>query len=136
MSEESKVTLTNTNPQRKALLIDADKDRNRRKERKVLLQNHGFRVYPALNLSFVRTRCKPGAFDVIVVNAGENPQAAVELCDDIKSCDQNQKLFLVSNNREAVPSRDYVVSDWNELAGRLRAAGENKDQSKSGLAAA
>lgn len=111
---------SNTNPQRKALLIDADKDRNRRKERKIILQNLGFKVFPALDITYVRSRCKPGAFDVIVVNAGENPQTTAELCDDIKKCDHNQKLFLISNNGE-LAGRDYVVSDWDELQKKLSA---------------
>lgn len=137
ISEESTVNSNAINPQRKALLVDADKDRNRRKERKVLLQNLGFKVFPALDVTYVRSRCKPGAFDVIVVNAGENAQSAVELCDEVKACDHNQQLFLVSNKNEAIPSRDYVVSDWDELQSRLTAGAKSEaTEQKTGLAAA
>jgi PleD family two-component response regulator len=125
------------NPQRKALLVDADKDRNRRKERKVLLQNLGFKVFPALDVTYVRSRCKPGAFDLIVVNAGENVQSALELCDAVRAGDQNQQLFMISSNKEGIPARDYLVSDWDELQRRLSGSAKNEPaEQKTGLAAA
>ena len=125
------------NPQRKALLVGADKDRNRRKERKVLLQNLGFKVFPALDVTYVRSRCRPGAFDAIVVNAGENVQSALELCDAVKACDQNQQLFLVSSNKEGIPARDYLVSNWDELQSRLSQNFKTEAaEQKTGLVAA
>lgn len=132
------MNLNGTNPQRKALLVDADKDRNRRKERKLFLQNLGFKVFPALDVTYVRSRCKPGAFDVIVVNTGENFQSALELCDDVKASDRNQQLFLVTNKNEAIPQRDYAVSDWDELRNKLAPTGktDGTEQQKTGLAAA
>ena len=135
MQLENKVnTMANMN-QRKALVVDEDKDRYRRKEKNTLLKNLGFKVYPVLRMPDARGRCRPGAFELIVVNAGENASPALELCDHIKNCDSNQKLFLVANEIAGLPERDYIVPNWNELAKRLGPSTQT-EQNKGELVAA
>lgn len=102
---------------RKAMVVDDDKDRYRRKERVTFVQNAGFKAYPVLRLQDVRNRCRPGSFDLIVVNATQNVDQAVELCDEIKRNDRNQRIFLVAAG--ATADRDYILRDWSQLGARL-----------------
>jgi DNA-binding NtrC family response regulator len=117
------VNSANNTITRKALMVDEDKDRYRRKERNDLLKQAGFKVYPVLRMQDVCTRCKPGAFELIVVNGTENPEAAVQLCEQIKANDPKQKIVLVSDQNH---DRDYVVSNWDELKRRITSEAEPK----------
>jgi folylpolyglutamate synthase/dihydropteroate synthase len=117
------VNSANNTITRKALMVDEDKDRYRRKERNDLLKQAGFKVYPVLRMQDVCTRCKPGAFELIVVNGTENPEAAAQLCEQIKANDPKQKIVLVSNQNN---DRDYVVSNWDELNRRITSEAEQK----------
>ena len=109
---------------RKALVVDTDKDRYRRKERINQIQNAGFKAYPVLRLQDACVRCKPGSFDLVAVNATENGAQAVEICDQIKKNNPNLQVFLVSSGPDT-PSRDYIVSDWNQIVQKL--GSHNKD---------
>jgi DNA-binding NtrC family response regulator len=115
---------------RKALVVDTDKDRYRRKERIGLIQNAGFKAYPVLRLQDACVRCKPGSFDLVAVNATENGAQAVELCDQMKKNDPNLQLFLVSSSPDT-PSRDYLVSDWAEGIRRIGSQAKAKTESVS-----
>jgi PleD family two-component response regulator len=53
----------------KVLLIDRDP---RRMERISFLKEHGYKVFPALDVQQARDRCKPGVYDLIVVNSGDS----------------------------------------------------------------
>jgi len=128
MLDQNKLNARNTEVRRKALLIDEDQDRYRRKERTTLLQNAGFKVFPVLRLDHARNRCKPGAFDLIVAGAGENSNLVLEFCDEIKRSNPNQQLFLVANSNSGIASRDYIVADWDEL--RKRIGGESRIEEK------
>jgi PleD family two-component response regulator len=114
----------NGQPVRKAMVIDADSDRYRRKERTGSIQNLGFKVYPVLRIQEARTRCKPGVFDLIVVNVTENLDLALELCDAIRQNDPKQQLFLVSSGGSV--DRDYALSSWQEV---LEKIAKNQPQS-------
>lgn len=113
---DSKVNSANNTVTRKALMVDEDKDRYRRKERNDMLKQAGFKVYPVLRMQDVSARCKPGAFDLIVVNGTINPEAAAQISEQIKANDPKQRVMLVSNQNH---HRDYVVADWDELNRRL-----------------
>jgi len=93
----------------KVLLVDRDPER--RKERISVLKEHGYKVFPALDLQQARSRCKPGAFDLIVVNSGGQPDMAIELCEWIKSNDSKQAVLLIAATGNQLPHRDYIVSD-------------------------
>lgn len=132
--ENNKVNMMANTMERKALVVDEDKDRYRRKERNTILKELGFKVYPVLRMPDARGRCRPGAFELIVVSAGENANPALELCDHIKNCDSSQKLFLVADERAGLPERDYIVRNWDELAKKLQPT--NNEQNKGELVAA
>ena len=95
----------------RVLLVDADPDRKRRIS---LLKENGLTVYPALDLRQARERCKPGSYDLIIVNARGNPYPALELCDDILSKDHEQLLLLMTAPEVQLPHRDYLVSSVPE----------------------
>jgi hypothetical protein len=135
MQFDNRMNPTGNQPQRKAMMIDEDKDRYRRKDRTTLLKEAGFKVYPVLRMPDARGRCKPGAFDLIVVNATENANQALELCDDIKKCNQNQTLFLVAGEHAELPNRDYIVSNWEELRKKIAPSGSTQEK-KTELVAA
>lgn len=102
---------------RKILLVDDEAER--RKERIALLRQHGFIVYPALDLQQAATRCKRGAYDVIVVNGTCNIQGACTVCDQILKNDPQQPLLMMTGGAKA-SDRDYAVSsDPEELLRRV-----------------
>ena len=123
---EGKMNPANNAVQRKALMVDEDKDRYRRKERTDSLKQAGFKVYPVLRMQDVCARCKPGAFDLIVINGTQNPGPALELSGQIKANDPKQELFVVSSQSQEGANRDYVVSDWEELIRRISAENQPK----------
>jgi DNA-binding response OmpR family regulator len=96
----------------KVLLIDRDPE-ERRKERIAVLKNHGYKVFPALDIQQARSRCNPGTYDVIVVNAGEQPGMALELYDWIRTNDPKQAVLLMVGAVQ-LPRRDYMVSNIPE----------------------
>jgi len=108
----------------RVLLVDhavEPKDRNR-KERISLLKANGLTVYPAFDLQQARERCKPGRYDLIIVNAGSNPGLALAMCDEIVRQDSKQLLLLMVTPEMKVPRRSYLVSDNSEiLLGRVKA---------------
>jgi DNA-binding NtrC family response regulator len=96
----------------KVLLIDREPER--RNERISVLKTHGYKVFPALDLQQTRSRCKPGAFDLIVVNSGGQPDMALELCEWIRSTDPKQAVLLMVGAIIQLPRRDYMVPDIPE----------------------
>ena|SRR5256885_552454 len=132
----------NSSPEkaRKALLVDGDNDRYRRKERTGLLQQEGFRVFPVLKIEHARARSKPGAFDLIAVIAGENVEHAMEFCDEIRRSNPQQRILLVAGNNHAAPERDYVVSSWDDLMRKVgsaaNASSSSTQQTQKSLSAA
>ena len=91
----------------KVLLIDRDPEL--RKERISTLKKNGYRVFPALDLQQAKQRCKPGAYDVIVVNAGEQPEMALEFCEWIRGNDPKQAILLMVGAIVQLPRREYMV---------------------------
>jgi len=110
----------------KVLLIDRDPEL--RKERILALKKNGYRVFPALDLQQAKQRCKPGTYDAIVVNAGEQPEMALEFCEWIKSNDPKQAVLLMVGAIVQLPRRDYMVSDIPErLLARIESMFERAD---------
>jgi hypothetical protein len=110
---------------RKALLVDGDNDRYRRKEKTGLLQQQGFRVFPVLKIEHARARCKPGAFDLVAVIAGDNAQLAAEFCDEVRRNNPQQQIFLVAGPNQALPERDYMVPSWEDLMKKVGRTSNN-----------
>lgn len=97
---------------RKILMIDKSPER---KTRIRALKGRGFAVYPALNIAEARNRCKPGSYDLIVVNSSEQPESALELCTEIRERAPKQLVILMADPETPVPALDYIVSG-NEAA--------------------
>jgi DNA-binding NtrC family response regulator len=118
----------------KVLIIDNAPDRKRRI---TALKNHGYRVYPALRIAEARNRCKPGSYDVIVVNSAEDQAAAIELYDAILRLAPKQNVLLMMAPGAPPPDRDYLVStDPEELAAKVESLiGGNPMDSEAALAA-
>ena len=95
----------------KVLLVDSEPDR---KQRISLLKENGLTVYPALDLQQARERCKPGNYDLIVVNGRGKAQAALAICDEILSKDREQLVLLLADPDVQLPHRDYLVSGTSE----------------------
>lgn len=96
----------------KVLMIDRDPER--RKERISVLQKRRYRVFPALDIQQARVRCRPGAYDLIVVNSGGQPELALEFCDSIVIKDPEQAVLLMVGEGVQLPRRDYMVPDIPE----------------------
>jgi PleD family two-component response regulator len=96
----------------KVLLIDRDPER--RNERISVLKTHGYKVFPALDLQQARSRCKPGVYDLVVVNSGKQPDMALEFCEWIRSTDPKQAVLLMVGAIIQLPRRDYMVPDIPE----------------------
>ena len=92
------------NSPRKVLLIDNASDR---KDRIKSLADHGYSVFPALRMDEARSRCTRGGYDLIVVNAGDTQEQALEFCDEIRRQCPKQLLLLTS---DSATDRDYAVS--------------------------
>ncbi len=96
---------------RKILLVDSGQDRQ---SRIAILKQHGFRVYPALAIEQARSRCRAGAFQLIILNADQNPDMALELCDQIRQSDPKQHLLVMTSRELHSGLRDNVVSSVPE----------------------
>jgi DNA-binding response OmpR family regulator len=94
------------------LLID--RDQGRRKMRIAVLKNHGYKVFPALDIQQARDRCKPGVYDLIVVNSGGELKTAVQFCDTILFKNPRQAVLLMVDASEPLPRRSFMVSDIAE----------------------
>lgn len=104
---------------RKVLVIDKSIDR---KKRIAAIRRRGFSVFPALRLAEARSRCRPGAYDLIVVNAQDEPEAAMAFCDALCDRTPTQSVLLVTSGGSSASQRDYVVTEDPEaLADRVEA---------------
>jgi hypothetical protein len=60
------------------------------------------------------------------VNATQNPATALEVCEQIKANNPDQKLFLVADLNQVNGSHNYVVSNWDELKQKIGGQTEEK----------
>ena len=63
-------------------------------------------------LEQLRTRCRPGNFDLIVVTAGDSPGLAIQICDEIRARNPQQAVVLMANGN---CDRDYAIANRLEL---------------------
>ncbi len=96
----------------KVLMID--RDPSRRKERISVLQKRGYKVFPALDIQQAKERCRPGIYDLIVVNSSGQPEMALEFCDSITGKDPNQAVLLMVGEGVHLTRRENMVSDIPE----------------------
>jgi DNA-binding response OmpR family regulator len=106
-------------PSRKVLIIDKSIDR---KNKIAALKSRGFSVFPALHLAEARSRCRPGAYDLIIVNAQDESEAAMAFCDSLGERTPSQPVLLMISGGSHLPERDYLIADDPQaLADRVEA---------------
>ncbi len=92
----------------KVLIVDKSIDR---KKRIATLKQSGFSVFPALKLDEARSRCRPGAYDLIIVNAQDELETATAFCDELRSRTPAQAVLLAVSNGAGNLDRDYLAQD-------------------------
>jgi DNA-binding response OmpR family regulator len=96
---------------KKTKILMVDNDPKGRKARINILKSHGFSAYPALDMKQATTRCKPGAFDLIVVNPRHEKELALEFCNTIKRQNPDQLLLLMTTGDSVGTGGADAVSD-------------------------
>jgi len=104
---------------RKVLIVDKSINR---KKRIAALKGRGLSVFPALQLAEARSRCRPGAYDLIIVNAQDEPEAAAAFCEELRGRVPAQPVLLAVAAGANSPDRNYTVDDDPEVLAN-RAAG-------------
>jgi len=118
---------------RKVLIVDKSIDR---KKRIAAVKNRGFAVFPALRLAEARSRCRPGVYDLVIVNAQDEPEAALAFCDSLRDRTPAQPVLLIASE-DANVEREYVVAEDPELlAGRVESALRQSNADNAGRAVA
>jgi DNA-binding response OmpR family regulator len=93
---------------KKILIIDRAIDR---KKKISALKQAGYSVFPALKLQEARSRCRAGAYDLVVVNAGDELEQAVDFCDELTARSPSQAVLLIVPADGRPLERNYVVQD-------------------------
>jgi DNA-binding response OmpR family regulator len=119
---------------RKVLIVDKSIDR---KKRIAALKGRGLSVFPALQLREARSRCRPGAYDLIIVNAQDEPEAAAAFCDELCGRAPAQAVLLAVADETKGPDRIYIVADDPQVLAQraaelLDAVGKLVDASERG----
>jgi len=96
----------------KVLIVDKTIDR---KKRIAALKQRGLSVFPALQLAEARSRCKPATYDLIIVNAQDEPEMALAFCDELSARTPAQAVLLALSNGSGNADRPYVVQDEPEI---------------------
>jgi CheY-like chemotaxis protein len=105
---------------KKIKILMVDNDPKSRKDRINILRSHGFFAYPALNMQQARTRCKPGAYDLIVVNQHNEKEQALELYEAIKKENPQQLLVLMAPADQITDTAGAVSDDPQMLLERVQ----------------
>jgi CheY-like chemotaxis protein len=103
----------------KVLIVDKSIDR---KKRIAALKERGFSVFPALKLEEARSRCRPGAYDLIIVNAQDEPETAASFCDELRARTPAQAVLLAVSNGSGNNGQGYLAPDDPELLAQRAAA--------------
>jgi len=107
-------------PNHKVLIVDKSIDR---KKRINAIKQRGFAVFPALQLAEARSRCRPGAYDLIVVSGVDEPEAAVAFCDELRGRTPAQPVLLIVADGAQRPERNYVIeADPTTVADQVESA--------------
>jgi DNA-binding response OmpR family regulator len=103
----------------KVLIVDKSIDR---KKRIAALKERGFSVFPALQLAEARSRCRPGAYDLVIVNAQDEPETAASFCDELRARTPAQAVLLATSNGTGPGGKEYLVQDDPEVLAERAAA--------------
>lgn len=84
-----------------------------------MLKRGGFLVYPALVMDQALSRCRPGTFDLIIVNATEDADSALEFRDQVRRTDPQQRLLLMSEANLRAAGDEVVSGNPERLLERV-----------------
>lgn len=128
MEPKNKLPFINMRPEhpermtapKKIKILMVDNDPKSRKDRINILRAHGFTAYPALDLQQAKTRCKPGSYDLIIVNPREETEAAAEFCTTIRQ-QSPQQMLLTMTAAGQTEAEGTVSDDPQKLLERVQA---------------
>ena len=108
-------------------LLIVGRDPLLRKLRAEVLKTRGYSVFPATDYADALSRCKPGAYDAVLVNGEENEQEALDFCEEVRGLNPDQIVIVVARPHVYIPGDscpDDVVENGhpNELLASLEAA--------------
>ena len=103
----------------KVLIVDKSIDR---KKRIAALKERGLAVFPALQLADARSRTKPGTYDLVIVNAQDEPEMAGSFCEELSARTPPQAVLLATANGSGPAGKDYVVQDNPQILAERAAA--------------
>ena len=128
MESRTKLPFTNLrsdHPERmtqpkKIKILMVDNDPKDRKQRINILRSHGFSAYPALNMQQAKTRCKPGSYDLIVVNPRDEKEQGMGLIAEIKNENPQQLVLLMIPADQPTDAEGMVSDDPQMLLERVQ----------------
>jgi DNA-binding response OmpR family regulator len=114
------------NPQSKRLLV-VGRDPLLRKLRAEVLKSRGYSVFPATDHADALTRCKPGAYDAVLVSGEENEKEALDFCEEVRQLNPDQIVIVIARPHVYIPNDacpDEIVQDSHpvELIASVQAA--------------
>ena len=113
--------------QRTSRLLIVGRDPLLRKLRAEVLKQRGYDVFPATDYSDALTRCKPGAYDAVLVSGEENEQEALDFCVEVRGINPEQIVIVIARPHVYIPNDscpDDIVENSHptELIASLQAA--------------
>lgn len=101
----------------KILLIDNRPDR---KTRIAALKEQGFAVFPARKIQEAQSRCRPGAYDLIIVEGDQDRAVAESLIAEVRRCNPEQRLLLMADSPSSDAKVETVGTDADELVKQVK----------------
>jgi DNA-binding response OmpR family regulator len=102
-----------THPKEVRLLLVC-RDPLLRKLRAEVLRSRGYTVFPATDYEDAKTRCKPGAYEAVLVSGEEGEQEALDFCETVKKLNPEQIVIVIARPHVYIPGDscpDDVVND-------------------------
>lgn len=108
-------------------LLLVGRDALLRKLRAEVLKRCGYSVFPATDHEDAITRCKPGAYDAVLVSGEEDEHEALEFCEEVRRTNPEQVVIVIARPNVYIPGDscpDDVVENGRptELIESVKAA--------------
>jgi PleD family two-component response regulator len=108
-----------------ARILLVDGNNFQRKLRAEILTREGYRVYPATHPEEAISRCRPGAFDLLLINGKEDENAALQFCNEVRRQNPKQLIIMLTQPFAFVPpdacANDVVRDGPRELVEQVGA---------------
>jgi CheY-like chemotaxis protein len=105
-------------PRNQRLLV-VGRDALLRKLRAEILKTQGYSVFPATDYADALTRCKPGAYDAVLVSGEPDEQEALDFCAEVRGVNPNQIVIVITRPHVYIPGDscpDEVVENGRPTA--------------------